>query len=64
MSNPEGDLMEAMLARLAQYAPEAEVERMKVEFRGLYGGTAVYIKKARGGYRIKADPDSTKCKLK
>ena len=53
-----------MLDRLAQHAPEAEVERTKVEFREKWGGTTIYVRKARDGYRIVADRDSTKCKPK
>jgi hypothetical protein len=56
------DILHAFLARLAEFAPPAEVRRTEVEFRAVYGGTTAYVKKkdppeiatTKLGYRIAA----------
>jgi hypothetical protein len=64
VSKAEGDLLEAFIARLADWASPDQCEALKRELRAAYAGQSYYIRKSPDGYRIKADRDSTKCKLK
>lgn len=45
MTVGDDDIIDDVLRRLAEVAPRTEVERARIEFRQVWGGTTVYVRK-------------------